>query len=178
MDNFLHKRFALPIICLILLGGIATGCASTGVTKIQKPPVTRIGGSSSLAVNVSSQVPGAEDVVAQLESTIVGQLRARQMFERVYSAAASAGQPAELALVVTVTKIRRVDAGSRSLLGALAGQGEVIVQVDLVNGHNSALLASATIEGKTSGGTIFAGTTPQAAERVTEQVVDFVVSNL
>jgi hypothetical protein len=100
------------------------------------------------------------------------------MFERVYSAAASAGQPAELALVVTVTKIRRVDAGSRVILGAFAGQGEVIVQVDLVNGHTGALLASAVIEGKTSGGTIFAGTTPQAAERVTEQVIDFVVSNL
>lgn len=63
------------------------------------------------------------------------------------------------------------------MLGGLAGRGSITVNADLVDGKTGKKLGSFTSEGKTSGGTVFSGTTEQALRRAAEQVVGFVKQN-
>jgi hypothetical protein len=50
--------------------------------------------------------------------------------------------------------------------------------VELIDLKMGKTIGAFKVEGKSSGGTIFAGTTPQAIERAVEQIVDFVQKSM
>jgi len=129
------------------------------------------------AVDIKSQVGDVDEVLVQLENSITGKIRDMRLFESVYPTSISSAKGADLKLTVTVTNIRKVGSTARALLGALAGQGTLEANVELTDVQRGDLIARAKAEGKTSGGTVWSGATPQAVERVAEQVVDFVAKH-
>ena len=64
------------------------------------------------------------------------------------------------------------------MLGAFAGRGSVKVSADLLDGRSGGKLSAFTSEGKTSAGTVFAGTTEQALQRAAEEIAGFVSQSL
>jgi hypothetical protein len=79
-------------------------------------------------------------------------------------------------LNATITELSRVGSGTRLLLGALAGQASVKVDVELKD-TTGKILGKFTASGKSSGGTIFAGTTDQALEEAAKEIVGFFASS-
>lgn len=170
-------KYALYLIALAVLAG----CVSTGKLELAKPAER---GSLTqykvLMVEVTDQTGSAGQAsgqaAVQLENAIITQLRDGKSFEKVYSKEALGDNFADLLLHVTITSVRRVGSAARWGFGALAGRGKVFVNMDLTDPKSGDQLSEATAVGKTSGGTVFAGTTPQATKRVAEQVVKFVLS--
>jgi len=105
-------------------------------------------------------------------------MRNKSFFDRIYSAIAASESIPDLKLKVTITELRKVSAGARVMVGAFAGRGKMVVKMEVFDGKSDTKIGEGTAEGLTSGGTVFAGTTPQAVERVAEQVVSFLTSNM
>jgi hypothetical protein len=62
--------------------------------------------------------------------------------------------------------------------GAFAGQANSQATVELLEQPGGKLLGIGEIEGKSSGGSVIAGTTLEAVDRVADQVVRLVTENL
>ena len=62
----------------------------------------------------------------------------------------------------------------RAMLGAFAGQRRMLVDLALIEQKSGDGIAKFMVEGKPSGGPIFAGTTEQTIGRAAEQIVEFV----
>lgn len=147
------------------------GCASTGTIQPVKPLEVQLSNFKTAMVIVSSQVPECEQEKLQLETMIIKKLRKKGLFEQVIAGSASPEAISDLKLDSKIVEIKKVNAGTRAMLSALAGQGKLLVDVILLEKKSGTNIGQFTVEGKTSGGTIFAGTTEQAVERAAEQIV-------
>ncbi|MDB6123162.1 MAG: hypothetical protein JWQ71_2155 [Pedosphaera sp.] len=165
--------------CILLL--LATGCASSGRSAMRQPLSVKLSQFKSAAIEVKSALPHdpekLDEFKVQLESRIVAKLRQQKAFGKTF-AMASSDLPAELNIVVIITKVREVDNFNRVMFGAFAGQANTTATVELREQATGKLLGSGEIEGKSSGGTVFAGTTPEAIERVADEVVRLITENL
>lgn len=169
----------LSLVACVLL---ATGCASTGKSTVRQPFVAKLGQFESTVVEVTSTVatPPAkiDEFMTQLEVRIITKLREQRAFEKVYSWAANADAQAQLKVSVVITSVREVDNFDRLMWGAMAGQASTKAVVEIRETASDALLGSHEIVGKSSGGTVFAGTTNEAVDRTAEEVVRIIVENL
>jgi len=73
-----------------------------------------------------------------------------------------------------VTDVRGVSGLSRFLFGAMAGRASIRADVQLVELATGEKIGAFSIEGKSSGGTVFAGTTSQALEKTGEGVAEYI----
>lgn len=153
---------------------IISGCASTGTIQPMKPIDVKLTNYKTAIVHVTSQLPESRQEIFQLESLIIAKLREKGIFEKVISGNTSPDAPADLKLDGKIVELKKVNAGMRVMLGAFAGQGRVLVDVALIEQKSGDGIAKFMAEGKSSGGTIFAGTTEQAIERAAEQIVGFI----
>ena len=172
----LFKFHVLKIITLLIVISLlfAAGCSSTGKTQLYKTPSSVLSGDKVVSVEVLSKVAGSNKAQEQLEGSIVGKLRQKKLFERVYSRSVSTDNSYDLKINVTIIKLRKVNPDSRFWLGVFAGQGRLEADVEIIDAKTNEALGQAKVKGKTSGGSALAGTTPQAVERVAEQVAEFV----
>ena len=76
-----------------------------------------------------------------------------------------------------ITYMKRLTKAARIMLGAMAGRAGVAVNIHLVDAVTGNTLGEADIEGKSSGGTIFAGGTDQAFEEAAQQIAEFIKNN-
>jgi hypothetical protein len=176
----LYKNSIINFITVFIIGSmlLMTGCASTGSLQVQKPMTASLGSYKILAVDVLAQsAVSEEDMEKELAGMIVVKLREKNLFEKVYSTRATVEKTFDLKLVVNLTSVTKVGSNARVWLGAFAGQGVLEGDVQIIDGKSSQVLAKATVQGTTSAGTAFSGTTSQAVERMAEQVVDFVAKN-
>jgi hypothetical protein len=166
-------------LALIIGGGPLLGaCASTGALSPTTPLTSRLSTYRTIVFEVSSQVPESAQETIQLESMTVARLREKGIFEKVIAgSAASPDTPADLRLRTRITELNKVGSGARAVLGAFAGQGKIVVAGELIDVKAAQNIGAFTAEGKSSGGTVFAGTTEQAIERAVEQIVEFVVKS-
>lgn len=160
----------LFLLLIIALFGFA-GCASRGASHFSQPLNTNLSDYKSMTVSVTSNVANTDALVMQIEGAILSGLRNQGKYSRVSSGNVT---DTELKTTVIITKIRDVDTSDRVMWGALAGQGKIYADVELSELKSGKVLAKGSVEGKTSGGSIFAGTTPQAAARVAEEVLKFI----
>ncbi len=177
--NFL--TFPMFLACLLILPLLGTGCASSGKSAIQQPLSVKLGQFESATVEVKSALSKSpdrmDDFIVQLESRIIAKLRARSAFEKVYASAAK-DSTADLEIQVIITSIRDVDTFDRVMWGAFAGQAKSKATVNFKEHASGKLIGSGEIEGKSSGGSVMAGTTIEAVDRVADEVVRLVVENL
>ena len=75
-------------------------------------------------------------------------------------------------------KFKDIDKTDRVLLGALAGRARLQSQLALYDTASGKLLAKANAESESSGGSVLAGTSPQAVEQMAGQVIQFLKENL
>ena len=61
--------------------------------------------------------------------------------------------------------------------GAFAGQAKTEATVEFREQTTGKLIGSGEIEGKSSNGSVLAGTTPEAVDRVADEVVNLVEEN-
>jgi hypothetical protein len=63
-------------------------------------------------------------------------------------------------------------------VGGAAGRAGIDVEVELFDSEESKTIGTFVAQGRSSGGTVVAGTTPQAVERAVEQIVEFIQKNM
>jgi hypothetical protein len=126
---------------------------------------------------VSSQPEKLDEFLVQLESRVIAKLRVSNAFEKIFSQAET-DSPAELRISVIITKIRDVDGFDRFMWGAIAGQAKTEATIELTDLATGKIIGAGQIEGKSSNGSVLAGTTPQAVDRVADEVINLVMKNL
>lgn len=164
-----------PVLFLLTIAMTLVRCASSGQTLNVTPPSSKLTDYKNVVVHVTSSVPDSTREALQLESMIVSTLRANGVFGNV--AGSSAGGTGDLTVDANISDLRRVGSGKRVLLGALAGRGNMVVDVKLVDTASGNAIGSFTSKGTSSGGTVFAGTTDQAIELAARQIVDYILKN-
>ena len=151
------------------------GCASGGSTVAAAPMEAKLGKYKKLTVNATSSVEKSDMETTQLGALLVTKLRQSGMFDTVTSDSRARDG---VLLNAKIVQLRKVSTGKRLVLGAMAGRGSVAVDAELVDARSGKRLGTFRSEGKTSAGTVFAGTTEQAIERVAEQIAEFVKQNM
>lgn len=170
----LRPRNAVAVAGIVMLLAVgAGGCASAGTTEVRTPPSARMQLVRTAIVQVDSTVPNSENTTRELEGAIVEQLRQRRVFDTVYSRLSAQGRSADVTLRVTITDFTGVAELPRALVGAFAGQSVIGADV-VLTGTDGEALGAARVEGKSSAGHAFAGTTMEAIQRTAEQVAGFV----
>jgi hypothetical protein len=165
----------------LLLSLLTSGCASSGRSTVQQPFGTKLAQFKSASIQVTSTVakPSAnlEEFKVQLESRIIAKLREKQVWGKIYSQVSAGDAKPELNVSVTITAVRDVSNFDRVMWGAMAGQAKTTAKVEVREVSSGKLLGAGDIEGKSSGGSVVAGTTSEAVERVADEVVKLVVDH-
>lgn len=170
----LAKHRVIFIFIVILL----EGCASKGTITATTPMTLKLSTYKTILFNISSQVLGSSEEIVQLESMTVAKLREKILFDKVFSGSSSPDAQADLRLNAKIIQLKRVSPGARAMVGAMAGRAGVDVEVELFDLKESKSMGTFIAQGRSSGGTVFAGTTPQAVERAAEQIVEFIQKNM
>jgi len=155
---------ALPLV-------LVCACAARGTIKESDPPARSLAAYQTVRVTVTSEedVGGSNTLVLAKLAT---RLRQSGLFSRVISSEASE-ERTDLELRCRVVDLRKVSQTERALIGALAGRARVGMEVDVVDARTNEKIGGLVAEGKSSGGTAFAGRTAQAAEQLADQVVAY-----
>jgi hypothetical protein len=177
-------KFPVNILVVFLCSAallLATGCASTANSTIDQPFSVKLSQFKSAKVEVKSIATNPpekiDEFLEQLGSRVIVKLRDTQTFEKIYSNAETDSH-ADLHIVVTITKIRDIDNFDRVMFGALAGQATTTATVEIKDETTGKLIGSGQIKGKSSNGTVLSGTTPEAVDRVADEVINVVRKNL
>jgi hypothetical protein len=172
--HFKHQQsrdIMYRFFCTLLVLAVLCGCASTGSIKQTQGVTTKLSTYKVVKIETSSAVPDSMPELTQLETSLIAQLRDAVIFQKVFLQASAPELAADLNLKVNINDLKRVGVASRLILGGLAGRATVSVDVTLVDIASGNTLGSFTAEGKSSGGTAFAGLTPQAIDQVAAQIV-------
>jgi len=168
----------LMVLITILFLVSQIGCASAGVLQVTTPMTVKLANYKTMLLDVSSQVLGLEEEVIQLESMTIVKLKEKGLFEKVVAGSASPDASTDLRLNAKIVELRKVSAGSRAMWGAFSGRAGIVIDVGLIDMKTGKPIGAFKAEGKSSGGTVFAGTTSQAIERAVEQIVKFIQKNM
>jgi Domain of unknown function (DUF4410) len=162
------------LFVVIFLGG----CASTGKISTTVPMTVKLSTYKTMLLNISSQIPESSEEMVQLESMTIAKLRDKGLFEKIIVGSSSPDAQADLRLKAKIVALKKVSSGARVMVGAMAGRAGIDVEVELFDLKESKILGTFIAQGRSSGGTVFAGTTPQAIERAVEQIVEFIQKSM
>ncbi len=169
----------IPLLLSVL--ALISGCASDSRHTITQPFSAKLADFKRAKVEVKSIVEKPPErfgeFLVQLESRIIAELRARSFFEKAYSHTVDSAQPSDVHIRITITGIRDVSNYDRVMWGAFAGQANIQAQVDIVENTSQKLIGGGSIEAKSSGGSVFAGTTFQAVDKTADEVIRFLLEN-
>lgn len=159
-----HLWLVLPIFIL--------GCATGGVHKASAPS-TKLSRNQSICINVSATTSAWSPEASSLKGILIAKLDESGIFRNITTDA----DTADLRLDVLIVRVKRVSGASRVLVGAMAGRAGINTESRLYDVRSNASLASFDAYGRSSGGTVFAGTTAQAIDRVADKICDFLKKN-
>lgn len=165
----------LGLSAITFLALVLAGCASTSSTVASEPMETKLGKYKTLIINTTAAVEQADTETAQLEGVLSAKLKRTGLFQNVHT---DTTRKDGVMLNAKIVNLKKVSPTKRLMLGAFAGRGTMAVDVELVDAKTGKKLGSFLSEGKTSGGTAFAGTTEQAIEKVAEEIATFVKTNM
>lgn len=160
------RRILFNIAVVLFISGLL-GCASTSSVKSTVSPTISLDSFKTLSVSVQTKVEDSEKEAQNFKEILISELKKKNKWEIVDS-----NPQNQLELSATITDLKKVGGGARLLLGALAGQASVDVDVVLKDSKGN-VISQFSVNGKSSGGTIFAGGTDQAFEKASEQIVAF-----
>ncbi len=168
------KKSTVGIIVALLGLVFVTSCSPVSMIRnnvIMKP--TKLSTFKTITVNVNSKIKkqNTEKLVSKLKRQIVYDLNEEKLFKVIEN-------DGELKLDVTITKIRKVSGAARILLGVLAGRAKIYAKCVLTNTKTNKILRKFEVEGESSGGSIFAGTTNQAIKEISKSIVNYLRNNM
>jgi hypothetical protein len=149
-----------------------SGCAY-GYRDVNLAP-SGLGTVRHVRVEVINGGVATPDEVEQMKRLIEWKLRDSGRYAAVESGAGPMEKAGGLRVVTEIVDINRVTGGQRAMVGAFAGRGWIRLRVYLYDGATDEQIGDASIEGFSSGGTVFAGTTSDAMDEAAEKVVEFV----
>jgi hypothetical protein len=152
------------------------GCASSGMVK----HVSQVSSSAAISrdfvlVETSSSITDGEPERRLLNALIISGLQETGKFGRVVGNKTAISPADGIKVGTEIKEIRKVSDAARLWTAGLTGQARILVLVTVADLKSGNQLASFEAEGKSSGGTTWAGTTDQAIQKAAEEVVDEVV---
>lgn len=159
-----------------VLLGLLLGCAATTRQRIVQPVTENLAYVETLMVEVAPEAPANFDERLAFGSQLVERLRATQRFFMVVIKSSQHREAADLLVRCEISAIGRVTPGDRAIGGALAGRASLSVTVSLFDPASGARLGRAEITSRSSGGSVFAGTTAQAIELAAQAAAVYVAS--
>ena len=163
----------LALIVAVLCGSI--GCAGGHKIKETSPLEGKLGAYSVVQIAAKSSDEDAGEDLGSFRSALVAKLTERDLFKG-YVTHEEPGA-ADLRLAVTLTGIRRVSETTRFLVGGMAGKAKLFADVELIEIGTGRTLGSFKIEGKSSGGTVAAGTTPEAVVNAANGIAQYIADH-
>jgi hypothetical protein len=164
------KKTKLFLTCSLLICFIFLfGCASTGTIQSvgdNAPEKGILSNYNAIKFEVSTSLPDRQDEVKELQQKIIEKAKEKGLESKL-------SENPNLKVLIKITDVRGVSTAGRILFGGLAGRATVKAQVELIDTVKGKI-GELEAEGKSSGGTVFAGTTSQALERLAEQIVDYI----
>jgi len=161
------KKLSLLSICLFFI----YSCAST--SSIQPTGNTFSKGIldnyKTIKFEVSTVLSDRQDEVKELQQKIIEKIKEKGLESKL-------SENPDLKVLIKITDVKGVSTAGRLMFGALAGRATVQAQVELID-TNKGKIGELQAEGKSSGGTIFAGTTSQALEKLADQIVEYIAKN-
>jgi Domain of unknown function (DUF4410) len=155
---------------------ILIGCASSGVVMNVSPVSTGLSISHDfVVVGTSSALGDVEPQKSLLNALIISGLQQTQKFGRVTGNQIAISPTSGIKVNADIKEVYAVSDTARVMVGACAGQARILVQVTVSDLKSGKQIETFEAEGKSSGGSVAAGTTDQAVQRVAEQIVAEVV---
>ena len=172
-----QKRFLLLAV-LIGTGFCLMSCAASNQSIVKTPIATSLSLYKDVMVSVTHAAanPVDDEEKDMLVKEICKGLELTGKFQQVNVSDPSGQKIGELLVEAEVININRVSRAARVLAGGLAGLASVELQVKLVDQKENKLIGETNVTGKSSGGTIFAGTTEEAIKEAAKGDVAFVIS--
>lgn len=167
------KCFRLILVVFFMV--IFVGCSSHGVMIDTVPANVKLSSYKSCWVSVASEIASGEEM-EMLADMVIEKLRSANTFEQL-SGPGDDSAPLDLQLKLYVVDIRRVSLEDRAMSGALSGKAKILVDGELIDTASGGKIGSFRVEGKSSGGSVFAGDTTQAIARVSEMIVNYILDN-
>jgi len=152
------------------------GCASSGVVKNITPISTAVFIVLDTAlVETSSLVTDTSDAASLLNAMIISGLQESGKFGHVNGNIADASSSSGIKIQAEITDVFEVSDTGRILLGTFAGRARILAHVTVSDLKSGSQIVTFEAEGKSSAGTVFAGTTNEAIQRTAERVVAEVI---
>ena len=151
-----------------------SACSARGSAVVVQPNQADFRSYTTLAISVDSAV--ADDVRQETNAIAVRTLervKSGARFQALRLANTTEADAGTLVVRATVTKMKKVGAGTRFLVGALAGRANVTLDVKLIDAATGKVLGSHTVRGE-SGGTGFSGGTNDALDKAAEAMARLV----
>lgn len=181
--NTMHRKRRLLLTVVIVMGFCLMSCAASNESVITTPIAIKLSQYKDIMVSVTGSItdsmadPISDEEKDLLVYEILKGLELTGKFQQVKVSDPSGQIICELFVKAEVIKINRVSRVARIMGGGLAGQASVELKVKLVDYKDNKLIGETNVTGKSSGGTIFAGTTEEAIKEGAKGVVAFVVSS-
>lgn len=165
-----HSSAFLAPTMLVLVAA----CSSPSGTRQVAVPFTLDPATSILAVKVTPPSAGMQPTLLnEILGATVAALRQTRKFRRVVSADNNVESAVDLVLEINIMAATEVTNAQRGNLGVLAGTGSFTADARVVRPETGSIVARATVNATTSGGTIAAGTNSEAVDLFAEQIVSF-----
>jgi len=159
------KIFSMVVVMIFAV--TFYGCASTSSVNSTVAPAAALDSFKTLSINVQTKVEDSDKEAQTFKEILAAEIKKKNKWEVV-----DANPQCQIALSATITNLNKVGGAARIFLGALAGRASVDVDV-IVKDAKGKVISQFSVNGKSSGGTVFAGTTDQALEKAAEQIVAF-----
>lgn len=163
------------VVAIGFLFFLLSACASRGVMINTTPTEVSLAEYRSLWVSVSSETAN-EDEMSMLADEVVRMLKSKSIFEQVSGSGDSAA-PLDLHLQLYIVDVMRVSMQDRAFAGALPGKAKILIDGELIDTATQQKIGNFRVEGKSSGGSVFAGDTGQAILRASEMIVEYISRN-
>ncbi len=163
------QRGVLLLSIAVFLWGCASGNVSTRVATTAKLSNYKI-----VLFKTSSEVPDSSEVISQLEKVTVSRIREKRFFDNLVIDSSSTDAQPDLRIHARIVALKKVSSGSRIMYGAAAGRSGLDVEVELYDLKENKIIGKFIAQGRSSGGTVFAGTTSQAIELAAQQIIEFI----
>lgn len=161
-----HTR-PFGILSLAVLSVGYLGCAASGSVQPMGAPDETFRRETPIHVVVKPTGTSTHAQVQDLQIALQRELSARGF------SVVSRDRTGPIEISAQITGVREVSKTARILLGAFAGQAGITVAVTVIEKSSGKQIGSFIAEGKSSGGTILAGTTGDAVAQVASQIADY-----
>lgn len=180
MFGICRKNSHLNIVLVIAIA-LVSGCASRGNQFTELTPVSvEISKYKKITVSPSKDAPQLLTEVerSMLTSKIIQNLKNSDLFFDIRKVSLEKPDWGDLKIEYREVSVKKVSSAERVMLGIMAGQAELVLEVSLIEKSTGNVVGKAKIVGKSDNGSIFSGGTNDAIDEAAKGVVKFLKKDI